>query len=385
MKCEFIRIVRENLGTKLLLAFIAITSSAMGFAATFTGTGFLISTNGYLVTNFHVVEAANELTVIDNKGQSFPAKLIRVDSSNDLAILKIEGTFPAIPLARSSNVRRGDPVFTLGYPNTRLQGLAVKFTDGTVSSLTGIQDSPNSFQISVPIQPGNSGGPLISRDGAVVGVVVAKLSASAALKAGSQIPEAVNYAVKSNYLMELIETDLNLAGRINLLEKRKKEIPLPELVAQTEPSVVLIYATSVDKQSPAVAAKVDVDKPKIDVRGAWIRSTVAGQKLTGIFMKITSNVNSRLVGASSPIAGALDVNEMRKEGDAMKMRPLTGGLELPSGSIVELKPGGFHILVRDLKATLSDGENVPLTLVIKDQSGRESLHQISVPVSKVAP
>lgn len=230
-------------------------------AATSSGTGFFITSSGYVATNFHVVDGATSLSVQNIRGQTFSAKLIRSDEANDLAILKIDGKFPALPLARSSTVRRGDSVFTLGFPNTRLQGLSVKLTDGVVSSLSGIRDEPNNFQISVPIQPGNSGGPLINREGAVVGVVVAKLSAAAALKSGSSIPEVVNYAVKSNYLLELIDTDMNLSEQVRVAARTGKDVSLANLAAKAEPSVLLVIATKDEREKPLSTSGIAPPRP----------------------------------------------------------------------------------------------------------------------------
>lgn len=250
---KFISLCRSHFRARI---FFLLTHSFLPIfcaAATSTGTGFFITSTGYIATNFHVVENATALSVQDIRGQTFPAKLVRSDAANDLAIIKVEGKFPALPIARSSAVRKGDSVFTLGFPNTRLQGLAVKLTEGTISSISGIQDEPNNFQISVPLQPGNSGGPLLNREGVVVGIVVAKLSAAAALKSGSSLPEAVNYAVKSNYLLELIDTDLNVSERVQIVLRKGKETSLPTLVAKTEVAVVFIVASKPGRERSATA------------------------------------------------------------------------------------------------------------------------------------
>ena len=132
--------------------------------------------------------------------------------------------------------------------------------DGVLRVRVGREgDEPNNFQISVPIQPGNSGGPLINREGAVVGIVVAKLSAAVALKSGSQIPETVNYAVKSNYLLELINTDLNVSEQVQIAPRKGKESLLPTLVAKVEAAVVFITATKSERERPATAV---VNPPK---------------------------------------------------------------------------------------------------------------------------
>ena len=122
----------------------------------------------------------------------------------------------------------------------------------------------------------------------------------------------------------------------------------------------------------------------VEVKDAWVRSTVPGQKGTGAFMKITAKDGAKLVGVSSPVAGVGEVHEMKMEGDVMKMRALPL-LDLPAGKAVELKPGGYHVMLMDLKQALVKDSKVPLTLVFKDAKGAESKMQLSLPVSNVAP
>ncbi len=122
----------------------------------------------------------------------------------------------------------------------------------------------------------------------------------------------------------------------------------------------------------------------VKVEGAWARASVPGQKGTGAFMKLTAKDGARLVGASSPAAGVTEVHEMKMEGDVMKMRAVPA-LELPAGKPVELKPGGYHVMLLDLKAPLAKDTVVPITLVFKDSKGAESRLELKVPVSATAP
>jgi periplasmic copper chaperone A len=100
------------------------------------------------------------------------------------------------------------------------------------------------------------------------------------------------------------------------------------------------------------------------VTGAWIRGTVPQQKATGLFAQITSTVDARLVSASTPAAAIVEIHEMRMDGDTMRMRALES-LALPAGRMVELKPGGFHVMLIDLKQPLKVGDTVPVTLVVE--------------------
>ena len=116
----------------------------------------------------------------------------------------------------------------------------------------------------------------------------------------------------------------------------------------------------------------------LTVQDAWARPTVAGQKTSGAYMKLTARENLQLVGASSPVAGVTEVHEMKMEGDVMKMRALPA-LELPAGKAVELKPGGYHIMLMDLKGQLKEGDMVPLTLVVEGKDGKRQTLELKVP------
>ncbi|NBW49156.1 MAG: copper chaperone PCu(A)C [Betaproteobacteria bacterium] len=123
----------------------------------------------------------------------------------------------------------------------------------------------------------------------------------------------------------------------------------------------------------------------VDVQNAWARATVQGQRATGAFMTLKAPTDAKLVSVSSPVAGVAEVHEMKMEGDVMKMRALSGSLDLPAGKPVELKPGGYHVMLMDLKLPLQKDTTIPLTLVFKDAKGVETKKELKVPVSQVAP
>jgi len=120
------------------------------------------------------------------------------------------------------------------------------------------------------------------------------------------------------------------------------------------------------------------------IEGAWVRATVAGQRGTGAFMRITAPRPMQLVGASTPVAGVAEVHEMKMEGEVMKMRAVTH-LELPAGRAVELKPGGYHLMLMELNQSLKAGATVPITLRLRDAAGAESRLELKVPVAAKAP
>jgi len=123
----------------------------------------------------------------------------------------------------------------------------------------------------------------------------------------------------------------------------------------------------------------------VEVDNAWVRATVKGQMATGAFMTLTSDHGGKLVGVSSPAAAVVQVHEMKMEGGVMKMGEVKGGLDLPTGKAVALQPGGFHIMMMDLKAPLAASTTVPLTLIVKDDQGIESKVDVQVPVAVKAP
>jgi hypothetical protein len=116
------------------------------------------------------------------------------------------------------------------------------------------------------------------------------------------------------------------------------------------------------------------------VKDPWVRGTVAQQKATGLFAQITSASGGKLVAASSPVAGLVEIHEMALEGNVMKMRALPAGLDLPAGKTVELKPGGYHVMLMDLKQQLKEGDTVPVTLVIEGKDGKKETLEVKAPV-----
>jgi periplasmic copper chaperone A len=115
------------------------------------------------------------------------------------------------------------------------------------------------------------------------------------------------------------------------------------------------------------------------VKDAWVRGTVAQQKATGAFMQITSAQGGKLVSVQTPAAGIAEIHEMKMSGDVMKMGAVPS-LDLPAGRVVELKPGGYHLMMMDLKQALKAGDSVPFTLVIEGKDGQRETLQIKVPV-----
>jgi hypothetical protein len=210
-------------------------------APRFTGTGFFVTDDGYLLTCYHVVQDAGRIAVRTKAG-TFSAKIVKSDKANDIALLKVAGKFPTLPVGLSRGMKLGESVFTIGFPNIELQGFAPKLTKGEISSLTGVQDDPREFQISVAVQPGNSGGPLVNLYGNVVGIVAARLADMATLETTGSLPQNVNYAVKSSVLNVLLESMPEISAK--LIEPHPaKDRPFEDVEAEAEGAVavVLVY------------------------------------------------------------------------------------------------------------------------------------------------
>jgi S1-C subfamily serine protease len=164
-----------------------------------TGTGFVVA-NGRLLTNAHVVRGCRRMTARNAAGQVSNAGIGPVDGRRDLAILAVPANFgPPLSFRAEPPLRRGDTVVTYGFPLSGLLSSGPTLTTGDISALAGLRDNPLHYQISAPVQPGNSGGPLLDAHGNVVGVVTSKLNAArVAQMTGGDIPQNINFAVKGS-------------------------------------------------------------------------------------------------------------------------------------------------------------------------------------------
>ena len=202
-----------------------------------SGSGFFITEDGFLMTSEHVVKDAGQVRLVTGAG-IVSARVVKVDPANDLALLKAEGRFVPLPVASSRTARLGSAVATVGFPNVGLQGTSPKLAKGEIASLAGARDDPRYFQISVPVQPGNSGGALVDERGNVVGVVSAKLDAAAGLATSGALPENVNYAVKSSFLLGFLESAPEVSAK--LTEPNTQERKFEDVVKSAEQAAALV-------------------------------------------------------------------------------------------------------------------------------------------------
>jgi serine protease Do len=162
----------------------------------FSGTAFFVSKDGKALTNSHVVEGCRQISV-KTEGQSSAARVLARDDRNDLALLTTD-LHPAQSIGWRLSVRQGEDIVVYGFPLTGVLASGGNVSTGNVTALAGLGNDSRFLQISAPVQPGNSGGPLLDRNGTLVGVVVAKLNALSIASATGDIPQNVNFAIKAS-------------------------------------------------------------------------------------------------------------------------------------------------------------------------------------------
>lgn len=204
-----------------------------------TGTGFFIADSGYLVTNYHVVKGATDIQVQIAKNESVRATVVAEDKKADIAILKIkDGIYLCLPIIPSDEVKLGASVATVGFPNPGVQGFAPKLAKGEIASLAGLQDDPDQFQISVPLQPGNSGGCLVNAKGNVVGVVCAIMDQEVALATTGTLANNVAYAVKSSLVLDLAKSVPGLVDQLRSPKTKARDFE--DVVSDAQDATVLV-------------------------------------------------------------------------------------------------------------------------------------------------
>ncbi|MDG2003359.1 MAG: serine protease [Novosphingobium sp.] len=197
------------------------------------GTGFFVGPSGNILTSFHVIDGAKRIACRTQNGKFHSASLERASAANDLALLKVEFRPRAyLGLAAPYSITPGDRVFTLGYGAPNYLGVhEPRYTEGSISALSGLGAEDAYMQVSVPVQPGNSGGPLLNEDGHVVGVVAAQAAVEKFQEVEGTLPQNVNWAVKADYAAPLVRDR-------TVVPKRSKE----EAIANARESLCLIVA-----------------------------------------------------------------------------------------------------------------------------------------------
>lgn len=202
------------------------------------GTGFFVNAEGYVITNFHVVDAGKKIQV-EYQNNKHDAKVIKVDPTNDLALLKVDFAPKAFLNFRGGKqVKTGEEVVAIGFPFYGMVSTHPNVTTGTISSVVGLGDDSRLLQTTAPVQPGNSGGPLLDSSGNVVGVVVAKLDAVAVVKATGDIPQNINFAIRPPIVKSFLEIN-DVAFHT---AESDQDLKVVEIGEKSLPGVVLVVA-----------------------------------------------------------------------------------------------------------------------------------------------
>jgi len=258
----------------------APAASARPSLVTSSGTGFVVTETGLLLTAYHVVDGAAAILVKCPGGASLQATISAKSPTVDLAVLQAKSTTPFKEhlLLAANGGAIGDRVFTVGYPAPSLLGVEPKYTEGTVSSMAGPKGDASFLQVSVPIQPGNSGGPLMDESGTVLGIVVSAAAPAAFLKDTGTLPQNINWAVKAAYAIPLLPPMKTISPRKVSAKDR------PAVIARATAASCIVVATRpapppvTTASAPAASAGGRGAAPPLpnDARGNGGRGVVGG-------------------------------------------------------------------------------------------------------------
>ena len=215
-------------------------SSATIDNATKTGTGFFVTYEGHLLTSHHVIAGGKRIEARTGSG-NFEAHVVKADPANDIALLQIKTHSIPLHLCIGRTIQLGEEVFTIGFPNTRTQGVDPKLTDGKVNSLFGVRNDPRFYQVSVPFQPGNYGGALVGDSGLAIGIITFGLDNLKTFKQTDRLPQNVNYALKSNQIVAFLKRIPEARAKIPLQQPTKRSYEDAIKAAQSATVRILVY------------------------------------------------------------------------------------------------------------------------------------------------
>lgn len=182
-------------------------SATGNISSSSSGTGFFVTSSGHIITNNHVIDSATNIKVRDSIGNVYQASVVAADTMNDIALLKIESlTTKALRFSRSNNIRQGESCAAYGFPYSEILSSQGNLSTGIVSAVSGLGNDTRYLQITCPVQAGNSGSPLTDSKGSVIGVVTSKISDMKILKAKGELPQNINFAIKSSTIKAFLET-----------------------------------------------------------------------------------------------------------------------------------------------------------------------------------
>ena len=251
-----------------------------------TGTAFSITKNGFLLTSAHILNEKDKIEVIiPGKNVLIPARLIALDRTADLALLKINNATIPLPIIDWTNVSSGLDIVALGFPNPQALGDSLKITSGIINSIESNKSTPFLFQFSAQIHPGNSGGPVLSAAGDVVGIVHGYLS----FVRSNQPSQNVNYAVNSSRIINFLTKEkIDYMKGVSTLNLRPQEI-----FSKYEQSIFLVKASSnidIRPEKPSDTNSADVDSKSV-------KSDDLPEKLRSLLKTLPEREKSKIFGA----------------------------------------------------------------------------------------
>jgi len=235
---------RRLAGILFALAGIIGYGAAVANAAS-SGTGFAVGNGNSIITNFHVVDGCTSVSIA-NVGSG---QIKMVDQRNDIAAIQPERPISGTLRFRAVDpLKPGEEIIVIGFPLRGLLSSAPTITTGIVSSLAGLRDDRTRFQISAPVQPGSSGGPVLDRSGNVVGMVVSKLNVLRIARMTGDIPQNVNFAIPVSIITSILDAN-SIKYQVAMSGGEKS---VTEVVSSASPGVVSLEC--VGREQPATAA-----------------------------------------------------------------------------------------------------------------------------------
>ena len=250
-----------------------------------TGTAFSVTKNGFLLTSAHIVNEKDKIEVfIPDKNLSIPARLIALDRTADLALLKINNATTPLPIIDWTNVSSGLDIVALGFPNPQVLGESLKITSGIINSIDSNKLTPFLFQFSAQIHPGNSGGPVLSVAGDVVGVVHGYLT----FTRSHQPSQNVNFAINSSRIIDFLKKEkIDYVTGVSANTLRPQEI-----FSKYEKSIYLVKASNnvILQEKPSESNSTDISNKSI-------KTDDISEKLRSLLKTLPEREKSKIYGA----------------------------------------------------------------------------------------
>jgi S1-C subfamily serine protease len=257
----------------VVLAMFTIGAASGHAADALSGSGVVVGGHGEVLTNAHVVNACAQINIRSSAGNLATAQLIVRDEKNDLAVVRSATPLPSVAVFREGRpARAGDPVVVLGYPLSGLLATTANLTVGNVSALAGLGDDARYLQISAPLQPGNSGGPLLDVSGHLIGIATAKLDAALVARFTGDIPQNVNFALKA----EVVRTFLDSKGIEYRTARSDQQLSPADVGEIARPFTVQIECQQPDRTVLACYGKIRVT----DFGSHDVETTQEGQSMS---------------------------------------------------------------------------------------------------------